>query len=109
MTKRWNVRGIGRGVLAALALSLVMAGGAIEGHAEARIDLNQASVDELTSLPGIGPARARAIVERRNEEPFETADELVEVPGIGEALLEKIRDQIEVGSSERSSEGRKRS
>ena len=109
MAKKWDVRGIGRGVLAALALSLVMAGSAIEGHAETRIDLNQASVEELTSLPGIGPARARAIVERRNEEPFEAADDLVEVPGIGEALLEKIRDQIEVGRTERSREEGKRS
>lgn len=69
---------------------------------ESRVDLNDATVEELTSLPGIGPARARAILERREEAPFESADELAEVPGIGLALVERLRDRVEVSRADRS-------
>jgi competence protein ComEA len=63
----------------------------------ARINLNTATMAELESLPGIGPALAGRIVEyRETYGPFQTVDDLLNVKGIGPALLEKIRDLVEV-------------
>jgi competence ComEA-like helix-hairpin-helix protein len=56
------------------------------------VDLNRASLEELQSLPGIGPALARRILENRlREGPFQNPDDLLRVPGIGPAILGKIR------------------
>ncbi|SDY50813.1 competence protein ComEA [Evansella caseinilytica] len=60
-----------------------------------RIRMNSATVQELTSLPGIGEAKAEAIVRFREENgPFQTVEELVNVPGIGEKMLEQMKDLI---------------
>jgi competence protein ComEA len=60
-----------------------------------RIDVNRASVEELTVLPGIGPALASRIVESRESHgPFRTPEELLRVRGIGPGILEKIRTRI---------------
>lgn len=62
---------------------------------EERININAASAEELETLSGIGPVKAQAIVDYRNEHGlFRTVDELVNVPGIGPLTLEGIRDQI---------------
>ncbi len=63
-----------------------------------RLNLNEASVEELERLPGIGPARARAIVRWREEHGlFRELEELLEVPGIGPATLERLRPLASVG------------
>ena len=62
-----------------------------------KININSATVSELDSLPGIGPAKAQAIVDYRDQNgPFRTIDDLLNVPGIGPKILETIRDQITV-------------
>lgn len=62
------------------------------------ININTATVDLLTELDGIGPARATAIVDFRDAQGlFVAKDALLYVPGIGPATLEKIRDRITVG------------
>ena len=59
------------------------------------VDVNRAAVDELDSLPGVGPATATAIVtERERNGPFLTVDDLVRVPGIGPAKLDALRDLV---------------
>lgn len=63
------------------------------------IDINQASVEELSeSLPGIGPVKAARIVQWREDNgPFPTIDTLIEVRGIGVRTLEKLRGLLTVG------------
>lgn len=62
---------------------------------QSKVNINTATVEELTSLSGIGPSKANAILEYREENGlFKSVDELVNVTGIGEKSLEKIRDAI---------------
>lgn len=56
------------------------------------IDINTATQDQLALLTGIGPAKAAAIVEyRENNGPFGSVDDLAKVSGIGPATVEKNR------------------
>ena len=59
------------------------------------VNINTAGVDELDSLPGIGPVLAQRIVDYRTEHgPFRSAEELMQVEGIGRATMESIQDHI---------------
>ena len=61
------------------------------------IDLNGASQQELESLKGIGPAKAKAIIAYREAHGgFICAEEITEVKGIGAGIYEKIKDSIYV-------------
>jgi competence protein ComEA len=61
------------------------------------IDINTATVDELDSLPGIGPSIAQAIVdERERNGPFRSVDDLERVRGVGPAKLEQLRHLVTV-------------
>lgn len=56
------------------------------------INLNRAGAAQLESLPGVGPALARRIIEYRAQNGgFRTVDDLDDVKGIGEKKLEKLR------------------
>jgi len=65
--------------------------------AEKKININTATVEELQTLPKIGPKTAEAIVKYRKEHPFKSVDELTEIKGIGEKKLEKIKPLVTVG------------
>ncbi|WP_028585963.1 ComEA family DNA-binding protein [Desulfogranum mediterraneum] len=68
------------------------------GAALAKININTASVEELESLSGIGPAKAEAVLKYRKEMgKFKTEKDLVKVKGIGDKLYQKIKDEITVG------------
>lgn len=78
----------------ALALGLSFAAHAEDG---VRIDLNEASVEELCGLPGVGPKRAEAIVEKRQRRPFTRVSQLLEVKGIGHKTLVRLKPLVFVG------------
>ena len=64
----------------------------------AKININTASVGELEALPGIGAAKAEAIVKYREANGnFKKVEDVVLVKGIGDKLFEKISGEIEVG------------
>lgn len=61
------------------------------------LDLNRASVAELETLPGIGPSRAAAIVQHREQHgPFRAPGDLREVSGIGEATFQNLAPLVVV-------------
>lgn len=68
---------------------------AAEGDDKVRI--NSASSEELQKLPGIGPAKAEAIISYREESgSFKSVDDLLNVSGIGVKSLEKLKDKITI-------------
>lgn len=69
--------------------------GAAPAAAPGVVSLNTADVAELTTLSGVGEATAAAIVAHREANgPFATVDQLTDVKGIGPAKLEALRDQV---------------
>ena len=68
-----------------------------KGAPTALINLNTATVEQLDTLPGVGPMRAAAIVAWRNANgKFTSVDQLGEVDGIGPGRLEKLRPLVRV-------------
>lgn len=62
-----------------------------------KININKASAEELDRLPGIGPAKARAIIEYRTENgDFKTIEDIQKVRGIKTGVFSKIADHIKV-------------
>ncbi len=62
-----------------------------------RLDLHRASAADLEVLPGIGPARAAAIVEARCRRPFADPADLERVHGIGPRTTARLVRRVEVG------------
>ncbi len=86
--------------LAAVAGLFILAATTDSSAADGQININTASVSELNTLKGIGPAKAKAIIAYRDANgPFATVDDLTKVKGIGKKTLEKIRANITVGGT----------
>ncbi|MFQ9509604.1 MAG: helix-hairpin-helix domain-containing protein [Lachnospiraceae bacterium] len=59
------------------------------------ININLATMDQLMTLPGIGEAKAKAIIQyRETNGRFSDISEIKNIPGIKEAVFEKIKDLI---------------
>jgi competence protein ComEA len=67
------------------------------GGRSSPVNLNTATLSELDALPGIGPARAAAILQEREARgPFASVEELSRVPGLGPAAIARLRDRVAV-------------
>ncbi len=81
-------------VLPVFLLAFLVPGVAFAGL----VNINTANTSELDALPGIGPAKAAAIVDYRTTHgPFVQATDIQKVKGIGPATYESLKDLITVG------------
>ena len=61
--------------------------------------MNTATIDDLSGLPGIGPVRAQAIIDHRDQNgPFTSVTGIMDVAGIGLVTYEKIQDLVTAGA-----------
>jgi hypothetical protein len=58
------------------------------------VDLNHATIEELITLPGIGPKMAQTIIDNRR---YETFDDLERIPGLGPEKIRRITDRVMLG------------
>lgn len=90
-------------VLGMLGLIALLCTEPMLGHSKTApsqpVDLNAASAEQLMQLPGIGKARADAIVTARQMHPFASTQDLLHVPGIGAKRLEQLAPYITVANS----------
>jgi len=65
--------------------------------AAAGVNINTADLQTLQSIPGIGTAKAKAIIDFRSiHGNFQSVDDLTKIKGISDKLLEQIREMIEI-------------
>jgi competence protein ComEA len=96
-----RVAGIGPGLLKVIAPHAAFTGSAGEpGRPPGRtapvtVNVNSASLTELDALPGLGPARAAAILQYRQQHgSFASVDDLARVPGLGPAAVARLREYL---------------
>ncbi|TLS53780.1 hypothetical protein FE782_05440 [Paenibacillus antri] len=69
-----------------------------ERSAEGVVDINRATLEELDALPGIGRAKAQAVIDyRESNGAFARPEDVMNVKGIGPAIFAKIRPSIVAG------------
>ena len=61
------------------------------------VNINESSIEELTTISGIGESKAKAIIEYRTANgPFKSVEEIKNVSGIGDKLYDKIKAYITI-------------
>ena len=61
-----------------------------------KVNINEATENELMTLSGIGKITAKKIIEYRKNGNFEAVEDIKKVPGIGDSKFDKIKDKIAV-------------
>lgn len=83
--------------LAALIVPAVVRAGKSEGAVlSGVVNLNSATLEQLQILPGVGPAKAKRIVEAREKRPFRSTWEITRVQGIGPGFVKRHRAHLAV-------------
>ncbi|HEY4393252.1 MAG TPA: helix-hairpin-helix domain-containing protein [Polyangia bacterium] len=86
-----------RCVALTLLLVVLLPGRARAGKAiTGVVNLNTAPAEMLSLLPGVGPAKAAAILTYRKRRPFRTVDELVRIKGIGRKMVRRLRPHLAI-------------
>ncbi len=63
------------------------------------VDINTANQQQLEAINGLGPAKAKAIIDYRSKSgPFKSVDDIKKVPGIKDGVFKQIKADISVGS-----------
>jgi len=71
----------------------------IETDETEKININEATMEDLISLPGIGESKANEIIlYRESHGYFDTIEDILNVPGIGEAIFNRLKDMIVTNS-----------
>jgi|SRR3989338_3661697 len=85
-------------LLCALFIFVLSAGvmAKAKGHLEGVMNVNEAGVEQLTLLPGVGQKRAEEIIAVRQKTPFKKVDDLKNIKGIGDKSLETLRPFVAV-------------
>ncbi len=66
----------------------------------AAVNVNTATQAELETLKGVGPAKAKAIIEDRSKNgPFKSVDDLDRVKGFGKKSVDKLRNDLTISSA----------
>jgi competence protein ComEA len=82
-----------------IATIVAAAAGAVAGEAQAAnnvVNINTATVAELSLLPGVGPSKATAIVKYRKAHPFKKVEDILRVKGIGRKSFKAMRSHLTV-------------
>ena len=73
---------------------------AFAGLANAAVNINTATQEQLETLKGVGPAKAKEIIEyRKKNGPFKSVDDLDKVKGVGPGLMKKIRSDVTISGA----------
>ena len=84
----------------ALTLTSGLAVAAAKPAPTGKVNINTASAEQLTTLPGVGPKLAARILDYRQKSgTFKSVSELMNVRGIGEKNLKKIEQYLSTGDA----------
>jgi competence protein ComEA len=96
-----------RGTIMKKLLLVLISVFAFSVSAWAAVDLNTATQAELETVKGIGPVKAKAILEyRKKNGNFKSVDELDNVPGFGKKTVDAVKKEVSVGTATAAAAGK---